>query len=185
MKCPWQNDAVSPVVGVMLMLAVTVMIAAIASAFAGGFSDTTEKSPQSSMSVTANFHDKIHTNSNGDYYRIYFDHTGGDPFSLGSVKVVFRSDETENKTQLSRDDPNCGNFTLMGSTGPVSDTTVRAGDRFFIDGNVTYGPLNADGTQKTGIRFGNVIFWKDKELTWMVIDSRTSKTIAMGTLFPE
>ena len=40
-------------------------------------------------------------------------------------------------------------------------------------------------TEKTGIQFGNTIFWKDKELTWMVIDSRTSKTIAMGTLFPQ
>jgi len=174
-------DAVSPVVGVMLMLAITVMLAAIASAFAGGFSDTTEKSPQCSLSVTANFHDKLHTNSNGDYYRIYFDHTGGDPFSLSSVKVVFRSDETENKTQLTRQDRGtlCQNFTLMGSTGPAyNDTTVRAGDRFFIDGQV-----NTDGD--TGIQFGNVVFWKNKELTWMVIDTRTSKTIAMGSLFPQ
>jgi FlaG/FlaF family flagellin (archaellin) len=42
------EDAVSPVVGVMLMLAVTVMIAAVVSAFAGGFSDTGEKVPQAS-----------------------------------------------------------------------------------------------------------------------------------------
>jgi flagellin-like protein len=105
MNCPGKDSAVSPVVGVMLMLAVTVMIAAIASAFAGGFSDTTEKSPQSSLRVTTNF-DKIHIGST-DYYRVYFDHTGGDPFSLGSVQVVFRSDETENKTQLTRQDTNC------------------------------------------------------------------------------
>jgi hypothetical protein len=67
----------------------------------------------------------------------------------------------------------------MGSTGPAyNDTTVRAGDRFFIDGQV-----NTDGD--TGIQFGNVVFWKNKELTWMVIDTRTSKTIAMGSLFPQ
>jgi len=179
MKYPGQDDAVSPVVGVMLMLAITVMLAAIASAFAGGFSDTTEKSPQSSLSVTANF-DKIRIGST-DYYRVYLDHTGGDPFSLNSVKVVFRSDETENKTQLTRQDTNCYNFTLVGPDGPAyNDTTVRAGDRFFIDGKVASNTLG-----NTGIQFGNVIFWKNKELTWMVIDSRTSKTIAMGTLFPE
>jgi flagellin-like protein len=181
MKCPLQEEAVSPVVGVMLMLAVTVMIAAIASAFAGSFSDTSEKSPQSSLSVTANF-DKIPVGSN-EYYRIYFDHTGGDPFSLNSVQVVFRSDDTENKTRLTRQDmgTNCNNFTLIGPNGPVyNDTTVRAGDRFFIDGMAVDGPDN-----DTGIQFGNTIFWKNKELTWMVIDSRTSKTIAMGSLFPQ
>jgi FlaG/FlaF family flagellin (archaellin) len=181
MNCPAKDSAVSPVVGVMLMLAVTVMIAAIASAFAGGFSDTTEKSPQSSLRVTANF-DKIHIGST-DYYRIYFDHTGGDPISLNSVQVVFRSDDTENKTQLTRQDigTNCNNFTLIGPNGPANnDTTVRAGDRFFIDGKVASNSLG-----DTGIQFGNVIFWKDKELTWMVIDSRTSKTIAMGSLFPQ
>ncbi|MFA5236268.1 MAG: type IV pilin N-terminal domain-containing protein [Methanoregula sp.] len=180
MKYAWHDEAVSPVVGVMLMLAITVMIAAIASAFAGGFSDTTEKSPQSSLSVTANF-ESVPINSTTEYYRVYFDHTGGDPFSLGSVQVVFRSDETENKTQLTRQSTNCYNFTLMGPNGPAyNDTTVRAGDRFFIDGKAIKG---RDDT--TGIQFGNVIFWKNKELTWMVIDSRTSKTIAMGSLFPQ
>jgi FlaG/FlaF family flagellin (archaellin) len=180
MKCPLPPDsAVSPVVGVMLMLAVTVMIAAIASAFAGGFSDTSEKNPQSSLSVTTNFDNTV---GSTDYYRIYFDHTGGDPFSLDSIQVVFRSDETENKTQLSRQsiNSNCYNFTLVGPDGPAyNDTTVRAGDRFFIDGM-------AVGTgDETGIQFGNTIFWKNKEIIWMVIDSRTSKTIAMGSIFPQ
>jgi FlaG/FlaF family flagellin (archaellin) len=178
-----REHAVSPVVGVMLMLAITVMIAAIASAFAGSFSDSGEKSPQSSLSVPAHFEDA------GDNYRIYFDHTGGDPFSLNSIKVVFRSDETENKTQLTRQDAsgvngNCQNFTLIGPTGPANnDTTVRAGDRFFIDGKQVH--VTRPGQEKDGIQFGNVIFWKDKELTWMVIDSRTSKTIAMGSIFPQ
>jgi len=170
-----RDRAVSPVVGVMLMLAITVMIAAVASAFAGGFSDAGEKAPQASLRVTSDFH------SSDDYYRIYFDHTGGDPFSLGSIQVVFRSDETENKTQLSRQDSSCLNFTLIGQDGPAyNETTVRAGDRFYIDGKAV---SSSEGN--TGVRFGKVVFWKNKELTWMVIDSRTGKTIAMGSLFPQ
>ncbi|MDD5144347.1 type IV pilin N-terminal domain-containing protein [Methanoregula sp.] len=39
--------AVSPVVGVMLMLVVTIIIAAVVSAFAGGLSGDTKKAPQS------------------------------------------------------------------------------------------------------------------------------------------
>ena len=39
------DDAVSPVIGVMLMIVVTVVIAAVVSAFAGGFSDTQKEVP--------------------------------------------------------------------------------------------------------------------------------------------
>ncbi|HNX16945.1 MAG TPA: type IV pilin N-terminal domain-containing protein [Methanoregula sp.] len=174
-----RDAAVSPVIGVMLMLALTIMLAAIASAFAGGFHDNTEKSPQSSLSVSPDF-SKI-SNSSTNYYRVYFDHTGGDPFSLNSVKVVFRSDETENKTELTKQSPDCYNFTLIGESGPAyNDTTVRAGDRFFIDGKAVNEPDDRDG-----IQFGNTIFWKNKELIWMVIDSRTGRTIAMGSFFPQ
>ena len=44
--------AVSPVVGVMLMLAITVMIAAIVSAAAGGLSGTEKKAPSAILDVT-------------------------------------------------------------------------------------------------------------------------------------
>lgn len=178
-----RERAVSPVVGVMLMLAITVMLAAIASAFAGSFSDSGEKSPQSSISVPSQFADNV--TGSTSYYRIYFDHTGGDPFSLNSIQVVLRSDETENKTQLTRQDIGNINFTLIGERGPkYNETTVRAGDRFFIAGEQVH-VTKPGQDEKDGIQLGNVIFWKNKELTWMVIDSRTSKTIAMGSIFPQ
>ena len=43
------DTGVSPVVGVMLMLVVTIIIAAVVSAFAGGMGKTTEKAPTVSM----------------------------------------------------------------------------------------------------------------------------------------
>ncbi|MFA5331584.1 MAG: type IV pilin N-terminal domain-containing protein [Methanoregula sp.] len=45
------EDAVSPVVGVMLMLVVTIIIAAVVSAFAGGLIGGASKSPSLSMDV--------------------------------------------------------------------------------------------------------------------------------------
>lgn len=41
----WKENAVSPVVGVMLMLVVTIIIAAVVSAFAGGLGSTVQKAP--------------------------------------------------------------------------------------------------------------------------------------------
>ncbi|WP_421909982.1 type IV pilin N-terminal domain-containing protein [Methanolacinia petrolearia] len=45
------EDAVSPVVGVMLMLVVTIIIAAVVSGFAGGLVDSTESAPSITMDV--------------------------------------------------------------------------------------------------------------------------------------
>ncbi|MDO8872031.1 MAG: type IV pilin N-terminal domain-containing protein [Methanoregula sp.] len=47
-----RDTAVSPVVGVMLMLAITVMIAAIVSAAAGGLSGTGKKAPSAILDIT-------------------------------------------------------------------------------------------------------------------------------------
>ncbi|MFA5397058.1 MAG: type IV pilin N-terminal domain-containing protein [Methanogenium sp.] len=44
-----RNEAVSPVVGVMLMLVVTIIIAAVVSAFAGGMASGQEKAPAASI----------------------------------------------------------------------------------------------------------------------------------------
>nr|WP_320160196.1 type IV pilin N-terminal domain-containing protein [uncultured Methanoregula sp.] len=159
------TDAVSPVVGVMLMLAVTIMIAAIVSTYAGGFSGGTEKSPQSSIRVTA---DSAH-------HRIYFEHNGGDPFMLSSINVVLRSED--NKTSLSAVDAGGSkvrNFTEVGNNGGSTDTTIQAGDTFYIEGM-------DDGSQ--GMKFGSTILAKNSRITWLVVDKETGKTISMGSLY--
>jgi len=69
-------DAVSPVVGVMLMLVVTIIIAAVVSAFAGGLGQSSPKAPQ--VSIGAEAHD-----SNN----IIIDFNGGDQVS-GSAIIV-------------------------------------------------------------------------------------------------
>lgn len=161
----FREGAVSPVVGVMLMLAVTVMIAAIVSTYAGGFSDTSEKVPQTSFKVRANLLEN----------RTYFDHAGGDPISLNSVQVVFLSEE--NKTTLTKSDIGriCVNFTPVGT----SESTLKAGDTFYIEGETP------DNTffDHSGIKFGKLVLMNEKEVTWMVIDTRSSKTISMGSLY--
>ncbi|ADN36990.1 conserved hypothetical protein [Methanolacinia petrolearia DSM 11571] len=47
----YSEDAVSPVVGVMLMLVVTIIIAAVVSGFAGGLAGNTQVAPQASIDV--------------------------------------------------------------------------------------------------------------------------------------
>ncbi|MDO9033880.1 MAG: type IV pilin N-terminal domain-containing protein [Methanoregula sp.] len=156
-------DAVSPVVGVMLMLAVTVMIAAIVSTYAGGFSGGAEKSPQSSIRVTPNV----------ALHRIYFEHNGGDPFTLRSINVILRSGD--NKTSLSALDAGGSKIKAFEEVGDSGDTALKAGDTFFIEG---------EGTgSDAGIKFGSMILTNNTKITWLVVDKETSKTISMGSFF--
>lgn len=144
------------------MLAVTIMIAAVVSTFAGGFSDTSEKVPQCSFKVRVNLLEN----------RTYFDHAGGDPVSLNTIQVVFLSGEK--KTTLTKADigKNCINFTQVGS----GETTIKAGDTFYLEGE---GP----GNNHDEIRFGKLSLKKNSEVIWMVIDTRSSKTISMGSMY--
>lgn len=53
-----KEDAVSPVIGVMLMLVVTIVIAAVVAAFAGGIATDTEPTPSVVLSADA-YKDKV------------------------------------------------------------------------------------------------------------------------------
>ncbi len=75
-----RESAVSPVVGVMLMLVVTIIIAATVSAFAGGLVGTSDKAPQ------AAFDAKISLGGYGPTMTIT--HLGGDPIDTARTKLV-------------------------------------------------------------------------------------------------
>ena len=70
------EKGVSPVVGVMLMLIATVILAAVVSSFAGSLSSEETKAPQLAISAEAKRNDSIIVH-----------HEGGDPIYLGSIEV--------------------------------------------------------------------------------------------------
>jgi hypothetical protein len=109
----YHDSAVSPVVGVMLMLVVTIIIAAVVSAFAGGLSGSQSKTPQANIVVTGftvnGPVDGSSTSGQGyppafqgpvpdvptgnpaaDIY-VTFENTGGDTINLNRVNVVLSS----------------------------------------------------------------------------------------------
>ena len=65
MKFVDNKEAVSPVVGVMLMLVVTLIIAGVVSAFGGGLVSTTSATPQASISSSLTFNDVLKVQHNG------------------------------------------------------------------------------------------------------------------------
>jgi FlaG/FlaF family flagellin (archaellin) len=83
-----RDDGVSPVVGVMLMLVVTIIIAAVVSAFAGGLGGSQQKTPQASFQIKTGWvvaDDGTISNSN---YDIAFEHKGGDPVQTKETQLI-------------------------------------------------------------------------------------------------
>jgi archaeal type IV pilus assembly protein PilA len=128
------NHAVSPVVGVMLMLVVTIIIAAIVSAFAGGLSANTQKAPN--VQITAHY-----SQSQG----MWFENDGPDDISTVSTNVYVRCTDSfgtaehmvwavnrSSISNISSGTPADKNLWLTagGMTGGVK--TFGVGDRAYI-----------------------------------------------------
>ena len=84
------DDAVSPVIGIMLMLVVTVIIAAVVAAFATGMvGEDTGPAPNAKMGV------KIYSEygeSFGTFPTMHISHVSGDPLATKDLKLTFTWD---------------------------------------------------------------------------------------------
>jgi archaeal type IV pilus assembly protein PilA len=155
-----RDSAVSPVVGVMLMLVVTIIIAAVVSAFAGGLASEQHKTPQVTISakgVIENIGGTIdpdtyelsypdgYTAKNG----ILFENTGGDTFSLSDIAIqlqtqdtkytITSTDELPDTSILPNGTTNGGYFQKIGNTS-LADVMIHPGDQFML-----YADANAKG----------------------------------------
>ena len=85
-----RNDgAVSPVIGVMLMLVVTIIIAAVVSGFAGGLAGGAETPPQASIKVQTGYGYNVYgTELDTNNFDISFEHLSGDPISTKDIEII-------------------------------------------------------------------------------------------------
>ncbi|MDD1723690.1 MAG: type IV pilin N-terminal domain-containing protein [Methanospirillum sp.] len=120
------NDhAVSPVVGVMLMLVVTILIAAVVSAFAGGMGSANEKSPQATIRGTYSITDGI-----------TIEHIGGDPIAIKDVRLTIRGSSNIG-TYWTTEVVNRSTITNAAGTAWMK-TTGSAGVSAFVAGDIAY-----------------------------------------------
>ncbi|MCX9010086.1 MAG: type IV pilin N-terminal domain-containing protein [Candidatus Methanoperedens sp.] len=73
------EEAVSPVIGVILMVAITVILAAVIAAFVFGLGGSTEKAPTASITVA--------NNPDTQTYDLKINHKGGDTLKGGDWKL--------------------------------------------------------------------------------------------------
>ena len=82
-----EERAVSPVIGVILMVAITVILAAVIGAFVLGLGGETQETPQASLSFELN-------ETNGET-NVDVEHRGGDSFNLTNVEIAGDLDDAQ------------------------------------------------------------------------------------------
>jgi|GEM_PF-7055212 len=149
-----QEEAVSPVIGVMLMLVVTIIIAAVVSAFAGGLWGNTDKAPVVTIQA------KVNVSNNS----ITLTNTGGDPFPIRDVKLIVSNDTTSMvfiNTSVNAPLKKC---VYLDDEAPG---LIRAGDTF-------------EGVAPVAT---SSFFVSGQEYKWSIIHLPSQKTIATGKAY--
>lgn len=127
-----KEDAVSEVVGIMILLTITVVLAAVVALAATSMVGETEK--PLSAEITA-------VSVTGD--EVIFELISGEPFALSDIRVVLgvREDSTETKSIAGTE------LKAVASSGDI----IFLGDRFYLDGTPSGTGINIEGmTVSTG-----------------------------------
>ena len=148
-----KEDAVSEVVGIMIMLTITVVLAAVVALAATSMVGDTEKplsAEITAVSVTGDGH-------------IIFELISGEPFTLSDIRVVLgvREDSTETKSIAGTE------LKAVASSGDI----IFLGDRFYLNGTIS----------GTGINFEGMIVSSEEHLTYRFYDS-TDRPFSSGEI---
>ena len=130
-----ENDgsrAVSPVIGVILMVAITVILAAVIGTFVLGLGENVNSTPQVSFDFETN------ETTTGTIDQITITHNGGDSIDVNRLNVTggVADIEGSNDKPIAFTDDDISDFT--------SGDTLSAGDQLLIDSSTTNISINGE-----------------------------------------
>ncbi len=140
------DRGVSPVIGVILMVAITVILAAVIGTFVLGLGDSLEQAPQSQISIE-DADDTFDTTATSDTDAFDISQNGGDQLTMGDIRIVVDGPTSPSAFESGAWDTADRSDTLElrdGSGNPVDDTTeFSVGDSFtIVDTNPDAGNLD-------------------------------------------
>ena len=168
---PVSHEAVSPVIGVMLMLVVTIIIAAVVSAYAGSTVSSSQKSPQATIKgVFSQSSDMQIVNTGGDVlptanliFTVSNDAAFGQALGTMTTQVVGKSDITDAS----------GN-PLDNGDGTSSITSFGPGQTLYINlENIDCRLLQSQVAPNEGT-FGTPLVPANGVSGWSYVGSKTS-----------
>lgn len=162
------DRAVSPVIGVILMVAITVILAAVIGTFVLGLGDSlSETSPQ------ATYDWEQTETANADNFTATVQHTGGDNIDQSAIRLTLNPAGNDGATLASN--------SLSGTDWASSDETVQAGDTLSFGGTNTIaisgGTNRDDGSGNGALHSGDEI-----RITWTSSEGGSSSTLTTYTV---
>lgn len=157
------DDAISPVVGVMLMIVVTVIIAAVITGFATGLGDGSATTTPFVVIELGS----VNTNANGYLDSVDFIHKGGD--TLLWENIEFSLIDTDGYRITNYFPGTYGTVLISGEKG--AGTVAEAGDflRVAID------------FDQSAVNGRNAEYAPGNTVEWVMYDKRTDGILASGS----
>jgi FlaG/FlaF family flagellin (archaellin) len=178
-----RDAGVSPVIGVMLMLVVTIIVAAVVSAFAGGLGSAQNKAPQATISGT-------YSQSHG----LTFSHDGGDGLTTGNLLVQIREStqiyQDADHWMVTIDHANIsevsGNKYWLGDSTNNTLSSFLPGDTAYVSttnssGTVLFPQLAKYSTSEKGYTLSDPVN-VGKTITLELYDIKSNKMIAKADI---
>ena len=164
------EDAVSPVIGVMLMIVVTIIIAAVVSGFAGGMTSSESKVPNAAFTVHPNL------KGNGT---IAFHQSGGDELMLDEILVQL--EYKDRSIILSNLDEMTGhtNYPYLTEMGGDADGFITGGDRLVLTCDKN-DPTEKEFVFKPADAAANFTIPYYGHIKYMILDKESAKAIQTG-----
>jgi len=192
-----KDEAVSPVVGILLMLVVTIIIAAVVSGFAGSLASDQTKAPQVSLEVKGiiqNISDTNTSNWQSDYpddfeaaNGLEFVHKGGDSFALSDVYLQLQSGSTSTTVDVSNvidSSATCLPSSVTSYIMEVGDDDgfIKPGDKFMVYAdNCRIDSMGSQISWKPEGAQGGFAVYLNTKCEYKLIDKASDKVMQQGT----
>lgn len=184
-----RNDhAVSPVIGVMLMIVVTIIIAAIVSAFAGDFSGSDKRAPVAVISAEVlPWNEEWVDDPLGNSTGILFTEKSGDYIDLNEVQVVLACGAESVRFAASGSDTTPYGFPHIWKVGAATgsglgsnhpDRQINTGNQFML-----YADNSGNRQGVLGWETPSEFYLKNTTIcTYQIVDATSQQTISGGMI---
>lgn len=178
------EKAVSPVIGVILTVAITVILAAVIGTFVLNLgAQAQDTTPQARFSFDQGTFDPVPGNSAGPYKAVTITHESGDTIPAEQIRVLVDGTQAYAGTPETFAIPELYSDDVSGSTSTMivasSSTTIEPGsDSYTENGDQLDVTLNGGGTvSDVGLATGDTI-----RVTWTTESGDSTATLAVYTV---
>jgi len=132
------DRGVSPVIGVILMVAITVILAAVIGTFVLGLGDSLQQAPQSTLNAEDASASYVNgSTTDGEATAFAINQNGGDSIALSDIRVLVEETEGNSQASFQEGDWTDGELKLTYNGNDVDNQELGVGDSLYVENTGT------------------------------------------------